>query len=184
MEKKVLGIVAQAGHGKDTVAQVLWEEFHFARLALADELKKDIHVNFSTFPECSIEAQNSRQRAPWVRRLQQVYGTEWCRNRLGEDYWLSRWSDAADELLEAGAQGVSVPDVRFPNELEWLRSNKQAKILFLYRPGHQEPGVDPNHASEKFVAGLRPKADLVIENSGTLNDLRQTVIEKVSALWQ
>ena len=42
----VIGIIAQAGHGKDTCASVLGEEFGFARQALADELKMDIHLAF------------------------------------------------------------------------------------------------------------------------------------------
>lgn len=178
----VIGIVAQAGHGKDTVAQILRGEFSFHRLALADELKSDIYENFPGFPECSLDAQNSRDRAPWVRRLQQVYGTEWCRNRLGEDYWLERWGEEAHRRFEAGAKGISVPDIRFPNELSWLRDTWGALIVFLDRPGYQEPGVDPNHGSERYVSSLREKADLVIVNDGSVEDLRLRVVEGVRAL--
>lgn len=178
----VIGVVAQAGHGKDTCAAILREEFGFSRQAFADELKMDIHVAFSTFPECSIEAQNSRERVPWVRRLQQVYGTQWCRERLGEDYWVRRWEEAVERHFEDGSPGVVVPDVRFPNEMEMLRDRWDALIVFVERPRHREPGVDHSHESEKYVPGMKDRSDTVVINDGTLDLLRFRVVERMNEL--
>lgn len=183
MSRRVVGIIGRAGHGKDTCAQILKEIYGFQRIALADALKRDIQECFSSFPECSIEAQNSRQRAPWVRRLQQVYGTEWCRKRLGEEYWLDRWAASAEVSFAVGIPGISVPDVRFPNEVKYLRERWGAKLLFVYRQGHQEPGVDPNHDSEKYVDSLRDEATAVVLNYGSLDDLRGRVQECWKSLW-
>lgn len=179
-QELVIGIIAQAGHGKDSCADILREEFGFARQALADPLKMDIYEAFKDFPEYSIEAQNSRDRDPRVRRLQQVYGTEWCRNRLGKDYWLRRWSEAAQGKFNGGVPGIAVPDLRFPNEVAYFKDEWEACILFVHRPGHEEPGVDPTHDSERFVRDLRSQADIEIVNDGTLDDLRRHVIDAVS----
>lgn len=180
MFHKVIGILGQAGHGKDTCATILKEEFGFYRQALADELKKDIQIAFSNFSECTLLAQNSRSRAPWVRRLQQIYGTEWCRNRLGDDYWLLRWEKEAKRLFSEGEIGISIPDVRFPNELDFLKCRWQAYILYVDRPGYQEAGVDPNHESEVYVKSLRDVSDAVVVNDSDLIKLRSEVVAKVS----
>lgn len=183
MKFKVVGILGQAGHGKDTCADILRDELGFCRLAFADELKMDIYKAFENFEECSIAAQNSRKRAPWVRRLQQVYGTQWCRNRLGNDYWLLRWEPEARRLLNGGAFGIAVTDVRFPNELSFLKMRWGAYILYMDRPGHCEPGVDPTHESEMYVRGLRDKADAVVVNDCSLVELKSRVLSAVSCFW-
>ncbi|MDP2726996.1 MAG: hypothetical protein Q8P59_05595, partial [Dehalococcoidia bacterium] len=114
----------------------------------------------------------------------QIYGTEWCRERLGKDYWLDRWSEKAKKWFNYGARAIVVPDVRFPNEVSYLRSRWDAEFIFVERPGHEEPGVDPNHGSEKHIPELREAATLEVINSEDLAALRTILVERVEIFWQ
>jgi len=72
-------------------------------------------------------------------------------------------------------KGVAVPDVRFLNE---IRAIKQAggKVIRISRPGAGLDGAGALHVSETEQAGLPDSMfDAVIQNTGTLEDLRAAV---------
>ena len=101
---------------------------------------------------------------------------------MGKDYWVDRWQEAVEKHFEEGSLGVVVPDVRFPNEMKLLRDRWNALIVYVERPGHQEPGVDPTHDSERFVPTMREEADTIVINDGSLDLLRDRVVERIQEL--
>ena len=144
----VIGFGYKARRGKDTVCREIAER-RGARLkvrqyAFADALRSEIHAALF-----DVWAQQHRDRAydpfaamillcEWAgvpydinaaadpvypygkqRALYQWWGTEYRRNQFGQDYWLRR----LDESIQRDRPDVAlISDVRFPNELEYVRS--------------------------------------------------------------
>ncbi len=102
------------------------------------------------------------------RELRQLLGTEWGRNMVDKDLWITL---AKAERIENGP-GMVIPDVRFPNEATFVR--ERGVLVHIDSPR----GVVLNaHSSNVPLARLTD--DLVIVNDGTLSDLQQ----KVEALF-
>jgi hypothetical protein len=96
------------------------------------------------------------------RQLLQWLGTEWGRNLVDENIWVTV---ATKEFLLRGP-GMVIADVRFENEAFWIR-RMGGTIIHLMRPG--APPV-ATHASENGVM-IDPR-DGLLRNDGTLADLQ------------
>lgn len=82
-------------------------------------------------------------------------------------------SSHGDEAVDVSPTAVAIPDVRFRNEMRVIRE-AGGKLLRVKRPGAGLRGAAANHPSEAEQAGI-PDADfdLVLENTGTLEELRE-----------
>jgi len=70
------------------------------------------------------------------------------------------------------AGGVAIPDVRFKNEVEGVRA-AGGKVIRIRRPGAGLSGAAALHPSETEQASIPDEAfDIVVENNGTLEELR------------
>lgn len=77
--------------------------------------------------------------------------------------------------LGSETKGVAVPDVRFRNELAAIRA-AGGKVIRVSRPGAGLGGVHGVHSSETEQASISDQEfDYVIQNTGTLEDLRTEV---------
>jgi len=100
-----------------------------------------------------------------VRKLLQYIGTEMFRNLIHRDTWVMNFS----QRIEPGVNYV-LTDVRFPNEMDWVRKKFGGRILFVdvTREGCDGKAVGlENHESEKY----KLPSDITIENNGTLEEL-------------
>lgn len=80
-------------------------------------------------------------------------------------------------------EGVSIPDVRFMNEVLGVRA-AGGKVIRVARPGAGLAKGAGQHASESEMGSLPDSLfDVVIVNDGTLEDLRVKVEKVVGALW-
>jgi hypothetical protein len=116
---------------------------------------------------------------PWlgksVREMLQTLGTEWGRGMVCSDVWLRLLARRLGQLAEQGISIVAVADVRFENEVEYLRS-LGGEVWHVRRPGVDGP---TGHSSEDGVA-VAP-GDVVIDNAGTLDGLRMAVMAAIGA---
>lgn len=122
---KVLGFSAKARHGKDTcalLARVIAEEhgIRMASWALAHPLKAIVlgeGGGLFSFTEVF------HTKPPAVRRALQLRGTENGRDKFGESLWTLQ-SEAYLRIFEDyfPIHGVTFPDIRFPNEVEFIRA--------------------------------------------------------------
>jgi hypothetical protein len=103
-----------------------------------------------------------------VGRLLQVLGTDCFRALVGEDVWV-------DALFRGWAAGeyppVVVADVRFPNEAAAVRRRGGVIVLVRRGAGGRADGRAAGHASERALDDEAP--DLVLDNDGTIEDLRR-----------
>lgn len=89
------------------------------------------------------------------RVLMQTLGTEWGR-KINPDVWLNVWRSQLP-----GDGWVLVPDVRFDNEAEAIRS-MGGKIIIITRKQTAEMAAVPAHQSEAGIA--KHKSDIIFRN--------------------
>ncbi len=93
-----------------------------------------------------------------IRRLYQKFGTEVCRELLGEDVFVQA---ALKKIRESQHSRIVITNVRFPNESQIVH-----KLVRISRPGY---GPVNSHVSDAGLAFHGCHA--VIVNAGTLQDL-------------
>jgi len=105
-----------------------------------------------------------------VRHMLQTLGTEYGRQCLHPNVWLICWRKQAERHAK-----VVADDVRFPNEAALIR--EMGGEMWMVR----RPGVERNtgHASEGSLDEF--DFDRVIENDGTLDELRTKVLAALDA---
>lgn len=178
-DRRLVGMHGFAQTGKDTVAEIL-ADHRFQRVAFADPMREAV---LTLNPIIAVDSYGRTFRLAetvedlgWdeakktleVRRLLQVFGTEVGRRMFGEDFWVKMGM----AQIKPGGRYV-ITDVRFLNEA--LAVKQVGGLLIKIR----RPGVGPvnQHASD---AGLDDFLfDHIIDNDGTIDDLRRKVLEVV-----
>lgn len=197
----IIGVVGFLGSGKGTVGDLLIQEHNYYKLSFADGVKDAVSAVFG-WPRDLLEGDTDASRAfreiPdawWSERLGyevtprymlQLMGTEAGRDVFHKDIWIY-----ALEKRMLGKTDVVVPDVRFPNEIEFIRQ-MGGKVIRVKR-GPEPEWYETAHYSniEQFTYSGTPKMvedypnihfsewawigqrfDHVLENDGTINDLK------------
>ncbi len=176
----IIGVTGFMRSGKDSIANVLVEDFGFIRHGFADTLKEmayaidpiveveygwpPLEIHLSSIVDS--EGWEAAKEYPEARRFLQRLGTEGVRNHLGDNIW-------AQTLLKKLSDPVAnyvIPDTRFLNESLTIKV-AGGDVWRVVRPGCEASG----HASETEMVKIVP--DVIIDNSGTLEDLRERVAE-------
>lgn len=171
----MIGLCGRAGAGKDTVADVLIDRFGFSSYSLAAEIKSclvdlDPFIPINNRPvrlselllDSSLEV--LKRSYPEVRRLLQVLGAEVVRARV-ESFWVDRLED---RLVVDKPKRVVITDVRFENEIKWIRY-LGGMVFCVERDGVHDEHAGAKHSSELGVDD--EFIDSVVNNSGSLEDL-------------
>lgn len=185
---KLTALCGAAGAGKDTVADMLPAR----KLAFADALYREVaeawgveqHVlrcretkELPTQWLCIMDCEDegftdfvfdemwSVPRSP--RQILQWWGD--YRRAQDPDYFVNSllWA-----IQNGGKTDRVITDVRFPNEAALIRQ-LGGQLWQIRRPGYEAGGT--GHASDTDGGEFRP--DVVLENFGSLDDLRRTVLD-------
>jgi hypothetical protein len=181
MKKRIVAIIGKAGSGKDTLADMFVKD-GFVKLSMADPLKRGCQMFFG-FSEEALWG-SSEHRTPMVREVLQKIGTDVVR-KIDPDAWvkiLSRrivglFNGEEDEfgryVLMPDTRGVVIPDIRFPNEVSFVKSQGGA-IIRIRRGEGSLVGTDySKHESESALDKMDDSLiDIDVDNNGTLEDLR------------
>lgn len=155
---RLIGIAGKARSGKGTAANYLLEKLgdDWSSASFADPMKAMLSV---IGVDCSDEAKDlpRNQYGVSTRHMLQTLGTEWGRDRNGNNFWIDVFARS-----NAG-QCVIVPDVRFENEADLIREH--GVLICIEGRG----GIDGNHVSEQAVS--IKDGDIVISNDGSLAEL-------------
>jgi hypothetical protein len=167
----IIGLTGLAGSGKSEVANVLRELGEFRRVAFADPLKSMLAA--VGFTHAQLYGDEKATPIPELggvtpRHAMQQLGTEWGRNLIHPEIWITLWKKQAEGMLER-AHHVVADDVRFPNEVAAIKA-LGGQVWRIVRPGIETMG----HASETEIANL--EADCVIHNNANLHQLRMAAI--------
>lgn len=133
----IIGICGNARSGKDTFCKyaktfLSKKKVAAARAAFADEIKKDLDqlckhkIGINAFTEKTEEKEI-------IRPLLVAYGTDVIR-KMDEDWWVNK----LDKSLETHRNMQILPiitDVRYPNELEWIKKQHNGVVIHVTRKG-------------------------------------------------
>jgi hypothetical protein len=162
----LVGLGGRMGAGKDTAAGVLCREFGFVRLGFADALKAEVRTLYprtlramarlhygvtewsSHTAAEAVVAQLLVDKPPVIRAWLQEHGTE-VRREEAPDYWINRLHRALDRLDDQAR--VVVPDVRFPNEAEYLH-HRGACLALVMRGEAFDPDAHPSESHGDAIA--------------------------------
>lgn len=152
----LIGLAGKAGVGKDTIAKIIQKHTGCRIVSFADPLRKACSNMFGwDIDELKSMEFKETVDPEWgftPRRALQLLGTEFGRN-LDPDLWV--------KLLgkEIGDDSAVIPDVRFENEAEWIRS-KGGEVIHIW--GNQIKTTSENqHVSE---SGIEVGGELIFIN--------------------
>jgi hypothetical protein len=206
----IVGLLGFIGSGKGTAGDIL-KDMGFTPVSFAKGVK-DVTAEMFGWPRHLLEGdtQKSREwreepdefwskefgRSFTPRYALQLMGTEVCRDVFHTDFWVIKMKKYIEENPD---QHFVITDVRFANEIDFVHD--QGGILIeicrgvkphwydiaakAYRGDvkaikfmHEESGVHPSEWS--WIGG---QIDYTIENNGTLEDLKNSLIRKLASSY-
>ena len=179
----IIGLVGFIGAGKGTVRDILVREHGYHGFAFADALKDAVATIF-TWPRGLLEGDSNASRAfrervdPWwshklgyevtPRLILQKMGTEACRHGIADNIWI-----AALEKRIHGYDDVVISDVRFPNEIDFVRSAGGIIVQVSRGDVPTKEELSKMHISETAWNYVVP--DYIIDNDGSLQELKDKI---------
>lgn len=188
MNRRIVGIAGAFGSGKDTAAEVLLT-LGAHRFAFGDPLKREVAA-------LDVYGWGDRARValryawaclrygwpgtPWdkptspaMRHILQWWGTDF-RRAQDPDYWVAQL-----DTLTRGQTFVVIPDVRFYNELRWIKS-QGGSVICVRRPRNEVAeiysGPERRHVSETLHLD-DSLFDAIITNDASVEELHRKVKE-------
>lgn len=168
----MVGVTGKLGSGKDTFAKGLGLFFSknnldgkVFKIAMADALKQEAWEAVLKPEGLPIDYFYDRQHKEKFRMLLIWWGTEWRREQFGADYWVKKVYETTLGLPDEYVVCV-IPDVRFQNEVDFIRSNGGV-IVKIHRKGFDglnhvsETGVDSITADFELNNGFETEEDFV-----------------------
>ena len=177
LEMPVIGISGKIGSGKDTVADILIENFHFLKRSFAYGLKKkamdDFDLTKDQVYDPALKEITILEYGKSPREILQLMGTEWYRS-IDPNYWVkSLYKELSFHFFGMDTNmAICIPDVRFPNEFDFIDSIGGMNIRVV-RPEYSQ-STHTAHASETALDDIDI---LTIVNDGTLEELKVKVLK-------
>lgn len=197
----IIGVSGVAGCGKDTVSDFLLAQPKVYKIAFADPIKRfakemwDFSHNqlfgpsqYRTQPDERYKLNNSDY---FLTSRHVLQGIGQAGRDLDQDVWARFGVETAKKLLTPGwrytqgklvhdvdmeqANAIIISDCRYANELMYI---KQAGgiLIRVTRPGSGLKGEFGKHQSETEMSTIPDSTfDYIINNTGTLEDLKITV---------
>jgi hypothetical protein len=171
----IIGLAGYARSGKDTVANILVNDFGFERVAFADPIR-DLLFELNPLVN-GVRLQDMVTEYGWeitksqieVRRLLQNLGVG-ARKTFGSNFWVDQ------AMRRIKSPNVVITDVRFKNEADWLRMN----YAELWRVRRNGVTAVNNHVSEHDLDDY--PVDYVVDNEGSIEDLSTLIHERCQNL--
>lgn len=186
----IIALSGYGGCGKDTVADILVEEFGFYKYAWADTLRMAASalnpiVEVDEYGAAlryndvvaAVGYNEAKFAYPEVREILQRLGTEVGRELIGDNVWVNATLSRIERERLPG-ENIVIADTRFLNEANVLTNGSfhfgrgENLVVRVERPGVAPAGA---HISETALDDY--KFDRTIINDGSLDDLRTTVID-------
>lgn len=187
----IIGLGGKIGSGKSTLANAL-VEMGWKRISFADPLKKLVAEMIGVRPEDINSLKNIKKEYKFgttiaiflsnetgldgqvisrmlkgktfydVREILQYVGTDIIR-RLKPDWHCERLKS---RILEEPDENYVIDDIRFPNELETIKSLGNSSVWYVDRPGNDEN----SHSSENSLSAKDFGGNIIV-NDGTVEEL-------------
>lgn len=186
----LIGLAADVGVGKTTVAELLVRYHGFAHFAFADPVKSITKIAFRLTDDWLTDERKNVVHPDWgitPRQMYQKVGTDAFQPVFGTNVWTHHMQLRIRDAQEIGWRcPVVISDVRpsldgLEVEAPWIR-RQGGTIIHVTGPQRREHAAgSANHSSNKkveFVPG-----DLTLHNGGTLEQLQDAVSTLVTHLY-
>ena len=172
----IIGLSGYAQVGKDTVAQILVEDYGYTRIGFADTIKKAAYV---LDPIITLDGMrlaylvdrfgwDGAKQVPEARRILQVLGSDVGRDLIDPNLWVELTMHSVHQNDK-----IVVSDVRFSNEAEEIKW----KFGEIWRVSRIDKSSPVNvHRSETEMDSW--DFDQYVSNNGTIEELKAE-IEKI-----
>lgn len=185
---KYIALIGRKRSGKDTSADILLKEhpemvFH-RRMALADPLKAIARILFPSLSDNQLYGGNEHKEAP----SRSLGGYSPRETLIGLGTMLDQKLPSIlprlplPVLLEAslaeiiGERQVLITDCRMPHETRRLKELGFRFIGIQRQEAEPLPGVVQSHTELDIPRLIREYADIVIDNDGTIEELREKLL--------
>jgi hypothetical protein len=189
----IIGICGLIGCGKGTVGDILVENYGFTKLSFADKLKDGVATVFNwdraMLEGDTVESREWREtqddfwtketgRTITPRLVLQEFGTDCMRHGFDDGIWVSL---VKQELVKYPNKNFVIPDVRFPNEANMIKSIHGE--VWRVRRGqdpvwmrmYQDIGVEPKEVHESEWRWAKVDFNNVIYNDLGIDELKSQV---------
>jgi hypothetical protein len=175
----IIGLTGYAQSGKDTLANILVEEYGFKRVAFADKIRQFLY-EVNPMVGCSpsgylkdlvdLVGWDAAKQEPQVRRLLQDLGVG-ARKVFGEEFWIDR---ALASIFRE--ENTVVTDVRFTNEADMIKHQDGQ----VWRVKRNNVSAVNSHVSEHEMDGYA--VDQIFTNNGSVEDLKTLLQTRMASL--
>ena len=171
----IIGLTGYAQSGKDTVANILVNNYGYTRVAFADKIREFLYetnpmydsvVGEPLFVKAKVDRDGweEAKKSPHIRRLLQTSGVA-ARKVFGENFWVQQ------ALRDVHFEGnYVITDVRFTNEADVIKKYDNSQLWRVKRLGVEAVN---SHVSEHELDGY--PVDQIFINNTTIEDLELLV---------
>ncbi len=187
----IIGLSGIQGAGKDTVGEILVNEYGFVKLSFASALKDAVSALFGwsrdllegateesrvwreTVNEYWAEKTNMPDFTP--RKALQYIGTDLLRNHLCKDIWACIVESKIIQMTKLNPNiNIVITDCRFTNEFAILKKFDNAQIVKVERDFLNNPSIiTQTHSSE--IEWKDYKFDVILPNNGSIDELKDSI---------
>jgi hypothetical protein len=166
----LIAISGYSQSGKDTLGRLLVKHGYLSRpvrtLAFADPMRTVVRWFRG-------DIGHLRATNPEGYRADMQFVGEYLRRNVFPDVWLA-CAQTRYELARCSERHpvVVFTDLRYPNELDWVRSHR-GQVWYV---DNDRAKVINGHPSESHYDYIRESADRIWDNNGTPEDLEEAVV--------
>jgi hypothetical protein len=180
----IIGLTGYAQSGKDTVANILVNNYGYTRIAFADKIREFLYetnpmydsiVGEPLFVKAKVDRDGweEAKKSPHIRRLLQTSGVA-ARKVFGENFWVQQ------ALKDVHFEGnYVITDVRFTNEADIIKKYDNSQLWRVKRLGVEGVNI---HVSEHELDGY--PVDQIFINNTTVEDLELLVKTRMAGYAQ
>ena len=195
----IIGMCGLIGTGKDTVADILVNNYNFIKVSFADKLKDGVATVFSWDREMlegtTDESRTWREQKDefWSRETNehitprlvlQMFGTDCMRNGFYNGIWVSI---VKQQIINNPNKNFVIQDVRFPNEAKMIKEVNGEVWRICRGPDPQwfisyvKDNIVPTDVHESEWQWAKLDFDCVIHNNDTIIDLKNQVSDHLAS---
>ena len=181
---RVIGICGRRRSGKDTVAAILNTLYSYENVKISTDLKDALRILFG-FNHEQVEGHlKDVVDERWgvsPRQAMQFIGTEVMQYKInellpyvGRKFWIKGFMNQHILNKDVSMKKIVITDIRFLHEYEELKMHLNNDFMMLRIERNLPTTTVDEHSSEQEY--LRIPFDHTIRNNGTLEELRNNVI--------
>ena len=168
---KIIGISGEMGAGKSTLASMITDNIKGSScvMSFAQPVKDIASIAVGNWPKGAY----LKKYDITIAKLYQIIGTDMFRDMVHPDVWVDYLVRklVLMKTLDYSYKTIVIDDVRFQNEVDWIKANNGWVIEIKRDTTPETSGRDTSHKSEHGITSLDPHFTVV-------NNLGLDVLEK------